>query len=522
MTGKHTITSLDLSYSTKPIADSVGETTPSYDELANLTCFRTCSGAPGESVTSPVSRDAMHPLLYERSVEGQLYRRGLLRGSTIVFFCAGYPSKKFIYELAAKCGIKSIIVDDHDSWAKGLVVEGVISAFVGVDMSQEVNNVYVEALVALRSLGRQIDGVCTFVELSVGISARLNQALGLVGAHPDLVDIARDKSETRAVLEAKGLPNVKNTMIYSESDLDDAAAKIGFPAVLKPVSGAASLGVQKVNSKEEFVKVYNEVSEILNGLIVASGALERKVTNSSGDENGHDAVHAASVINCTVLMEEYLDGPEVDVDVVMSNGECQYATVIDNGPTSEPYFGETWAALPSLLPLDHVAELRDLAIASVKGIGFTDGVYHVELKYTSRGPRLIEVNARMGGGPTRMIHKLVFGIDLVIEQFLIAIGVPSRPLIPSTPLTHIAYSFINARSSGSVASVAFIQEHAKRDNVVWVLTYVKNGEKVVGPEDGHPTWLGDVVVQHPDGHEALRIVKEIENEIATEFHNRRI
>lgn len=35
------------------------------------------------------------------------------------------------------------------------------------------------------------------------------------------------------------------------------------------------------------------------------------------------------------------------------------------------------------------------------------GVYHVELKYTSRGPRLIEVNCRMGGGPVRLTNLLV-------------------------------------------------------------------------------------------------------------------
>jgi hypothetical protein len=36
-----------------------------------------------------------------------------------------------------------------------------------------------------------------------------------------------------------------------------------------------------------------------------------------------------------------------------------------------------------------------------QALGFHMGVFHVEAKYTSRGPRLIEVNARMGGGPVR-------------------------------------------------------------------------------------------------------------------------
>ena len=52
----------------------------------------------------------------------------------------------------------------------------------------------------------------------------------------------------------------------------------------------------------------------------------------------------------TFILEQYLDGDEVDVDVVMSEGDWRYAAVSDNGPTLEPYFNETWAVSPSLLP----------------------------------------------------------------------------------------------------------------------------------------------------------------------------
>ena len=40
---------------------------------------------------------------------------------------------------------------------------------------------------------------------------------------------------------------------------------------------------------------------------------------------------------------------QVDVDVVMSEGEARYAVVVDNGPTAEPYFAETWGCCPSRL-----------------------------------------------------------------------------------------------------------------------------------------------------------------------------
>ena len=43
----------------------------------------------------------------------------------------------------------------------------------------------------------------------------------------------------------------------------------------------------------------------------------------------------------TLMLEEYLDGPEVDVDLVLSEGEPVYGAITDNWPTVEPYFNET-------------------------------------------------------------------------------------------------------------------------------------------------------------------------------------
>lgn len=46
---------------------------------------------------------------------------------------------------------------------------------------------------------------------------------------------------------------------------------------------------------------------------------------------------------------------------------------------------------------------RNALCKYLQALGFKLGVFHVELKATSRGPRLIEVNARMGGGGVRCV-----------------------------------------------------------------------------------------------------------------------
>lgn len=70
------------------------------------------------------------------------------------------------------------------------------------------------------------------------------------------------------------------------------------------------------------------------------------------------------------MLEEYLDGPEVDVDLIFSEGAPVYGAITDNWPTIEPYFNETGSNCPSILPRNQQRELMDLGIQSVQALGF--------------------------------------------------------------------------------------------------------------------------------------------------------
>eukprot|EP00444_Apocalathium_aciculiferum_P001597 CAMPEP_0183395826 /NCGR_PEP_ID=MMETSP0370-20130417/9595_1 /TAXON_ID=268820 /ORGANISM="Peridinium aciculiferum, Strain PAER-2" /LENGTH=622 /DNA_ID=CAMNT_0025576515 /DNA_START=51 /DNA_END=1919 /DNA_ORIENTATION=+ len=445
--------------------------------------------------------------------DGQALRRRLLNGATVVFFTAGYPGKRFIFERAREMGVKSVIIEHPDSWARALVDEGVIAKFIPIDMSQDAAIVFQQTLDAIRALAndpltREADGVVTFCELSVPVVARLTEILQLPGHSPLSVDKARDKHWTRAEMKKAGLPSPKNSLIKCEADLQAVASEVGFPAVLKPISGAASLGVKKVTGWEDLQTSYREVITELNSLVVSSGSLVKNDGSGTG-------VDANKVMDCTILMEQYLDGSEVDVDVVMSDGDWRYAAVTDNGPTLEPYFNETWAVCPSVLPSASQKILKDLAIATLKCLGFQDGIFHVELKLTTHGPQLIEVNARMGGGQVHETNLRVWGIDLVEETLFCGVGIPCRPYIPSRepPGGAVAYCDINATRSGTLQSLDFLKPLNGKEGIVWAKPYIQAGTKVVGPQDGLPTWLAEIVVQKSNAQEALDYLFELQNSL---------
>lgn len=246
-------------------------------------------------------------------------------------------------------------------------------------------------------------------------------------------------------------------------------------------------------------------------MIVLHGHLKKRTAEN---DNG---VTATEKVDLTVLCEQYLDGQELDIDIVMSDGQSQYACISDNGPTLEPYFNETWGVCPSLLSAEDQTMMCNFAVDCTRALGFCTGVFHVECKLTSTGPQLVEVNARMGGGPIREMNRLTWGVDLVEETFFCSLGVPARPVMPPAPLTCIGWTFVIANRSGTLVSTQPIEDLKTREGVVSCDVLVKAGADVRGPEDGMPTWLCMVVVAKPTAQEAADFVNELEANVTVEI-----
>ena len=447
-------------------------------------------------------------LINSPTSEGQGLRRQLLSGAVVVIVCAGYSGKRFIYERAKALGVRLVVVDGPDSWSQTLLEDGVIEKYVPLDMSNP-PAVYNEALKIISEVDREvggIDGICTFYEIAVPLVARLTEALGLPGNPSKAIECARDKYSTRKALEAAGLPTPSSFMIYSAEDLPKAAECVGFPAVIKPINGAASLGVVKVTSLADLIASYAKVLEVLRTC---------SVEDVHGTSQGSEPAGEDGKLVREVMMEQYLDGDEVDVDMILSDGKVTYAKVTDNLPTLEPWFNETGAVTPSLLPRRKQEELVEVSKKMLKAIGLTSGVMHVELKYTTtNGPQLIEVNSRMGGGPVRDMNLDVWGVDLVEEHLMCSVGLPSLPPIPEEPIMCIGQYSVNAARSGVVGEEieAELERNRGLPDVIKVEPFVSAGDKVVGFEDGMPNWICDIMVKKATAEEALAYVKKLDAE----------
>ncbi|MFC8708902.1 MULTISPECIES: ATP-grasp domain-containing protein [unclassified Streptomyces] len=229
----------------------------------------------------------------------------------------------------------------------------------------------------------EIAGVLTWDEYALVPAATLAARLGLRTSPVSAMLACRDKGTTRRLLAQAGVPSARSVRVESLTAASAAADEIGYPVVLKPASHAASIGVIRVQSPEGLPDGWE---------FAAAGAGEQ------GPE-GHG-----------VLVEEYLDGPEISVECATRAGETTVLAVTRKELDFAPYFeetGHTVTADDPLLPM-----VAPLARQALHALGVTDGVQHVEMRLTPAGPRIIEVNARIGGDFIGRLVHLATGLDL--------------------------------------------------------------------------------------------------------------
>ncbi|KNC78707.1 hypothetical protein SARC_08879, partial [Sphaeroforma arctica JP610] len=244
---------------------------------------------------------------------------------------------------------------------------------------------------AAEATGIDFDGVFSPHEGVMTLVGDLCERMKLPGNCAEAYYMARDKKLGREACVRAGVPSPRFEAIYKRDDIDAVVERVGLPLVMKPSSGAGSDGVFKCSSMEEVYTNYDRVIKEMS-------------------ENDTFLINAGLTI--LLIVEEYIDGDEFDVDVLMYDGEAVYANIIDNWPTMEPTFLETGSNCPTSYGPKEAQQLKDYAVDCVRAMKFKQGCFHVEVKYSRKEtrlqkdadgdvlgtPLLIEVNPRMGVG----------------------------------------------------------------------------------------------------------------------------
>jgi biotin carboxylase len=135
-----------------------------------------------------------------------------------------------------------------------------------------------------------------------------------------------------------------------------------------------------------------------------------------------------------LLLEEYLGDREhgiappfadyVSVESVVSVGRVQHVAITGRFPPAPPFRESGFFIDAALTDTDRRAAL-EVATAAVRALGVTIGCLHTEIKFTPAGPRVIELNGRIGGGVPEMLRDAGSQIELLGLAMRLAIGEPA-------------------------------------------------------------------------------------------------
>jgi biotin carboxylase len=407
-------------------------------------------------------------------------------GPTVAVIGAGYQGKRRYYHRLAGLGTRLVIVDEPGHWSQSLTDEIAGTQWVAAPVS---GNPDIDAgmfLGALERSGVRPDGVLTFLEDRVCEVARVAAALGLPGNPPEAVDAARSKVRTRELSARLGLPTPKAQRVRSLDELFAAAAEVGFPAVVKPEFGAAAAGCVRVDDFESLPGVYT----LVRGVVTP----EHMGIFRAGND---------------LLLEQYLDGVEFDVDLVLQDGRCVFSSVSQNWPTAEPSFQETGLHLPPDHNKKAVAGIVDLSVQTVQAFGFRRGVLHVEGKCTSRGPRVVEVNARMGGARVHQMVEAVWGVDLIEAQLRSSLDLPQTLKPSPKPRCAVVNAIVYAPATGRLADLPFAAVTPEGGIGVEMDIFGEIGQYVVGPDSTFATTLAELTLSGKNLRRARSLAAQV-------------
>ena len=238
-----------------------------------------------------------------------------------------------------------------------------------------------------------IDAVVAADTPMLVLAATVAAAMGLPHNPVDAVRAALDKAAQRQRWAAAGVPQPSFRLVPAGDCVRQAAEAIGFPCVVKAVSLSASQGVLRADDPAAAVEAARRVRQVLD-----------------------DAERPADE---PLLIEEYLPGPELSIDGVLTAGDLTVTAVFDKpGMPGGPTFEETLLVSPSRLAERTLAAAVRTAADAARSLGLSTGPVHAELRICDRGPAMLELAPRSIGGLCSRALRFAGGASL--EEIVLA------------------------------------------------------------------------------------------------------
>ena len=327
------------------------------------------------------------------------------------------------------------------------------------------------------------DGIMTLAtDMPMRSLAYACDKLRLVGIDYDTAVRATDKGEMIKAFDQHDVAHPMYLILEKGQSIDNIVDKIDYPLIIKPTDNSGSRGVVLVHNKEE---LYDAIAYS---------------TEESREGN--------------IILEEYMVGPEVSVEVIVLDGEPHILQITDKLTTGAPHFVEMGHSQPSRLSEEIQNKIRKLASEACKAVGILNGPAHAEIIVTSDGPKMVEIGARMGGDNiTTHLVPLSTGVDMTKATIEIACG--EKPDIDKKINKASAIRFFNV-PEGKITKISGV-EGAKNIPGVKEIIFTKEVGDMVENITSSNDRVASVIAQADTPEEAIYICEKALEKVFVEI-----
>ena len=314
--------------------------------------------------------------------------------------------------------------------------------------------------------GRSIDRMLANWEPLVITAARLRELFGMPGMSVDTVRGFRDKQLMKERVAAAGLRVPRSARARSLAEVRTALDATGYPAIVKPISGAGSADTYRIDSEREL----DSVAPLLRHV----------------DE---------------VSVEEFISGEELTYDTVCIGGKPVYESVTQYIPNALEMRSHEWVSPIMLSVRDlsppHIQSGIELGRRVLDALGMGDGMTHMEWFRKPDGEVVFgEIACRPGGACVVDLMNYTGDIDLFREWARAVCWHAFEA--PLERKYNVGIVFKRAQGQGRISAITGLDEYYRRFRPHIVAdTLLRPGTP---RRDWKATLLSDgyLVVRHPD------------------------
>jgi hypothetical protein len=339
-------------------------------------------------------------------------------------------------------------------------------------------------LAALHGLSRHVsfDRVECLWEPYMLLAARIRETFGLPGMTVEQTVPFRDKERMKQVLDAAGIRTPHHASATTVAQVWEAAERIGYPLIVKPIAGAGSADTYRVDSAEQLADVLPALRHVPE-----------------------------------VSVEEFVDGEELTFDTVCADGRILFENVMWYRPRPLQNRLHEWISPVSVvlrdLSVPELADGRRMGVDVLDALGFRTGFTHMEWYRTASGEAVFgEIAARPPGA--RVVDLMNYACDADLYAGWAEAVLHGRLSTPLTRKYNAGSIFKRAKGTGRITHVEGLDalRAAYRDDVVLVDLLPVGAER----RDWRASVVGDgwVVVRH----RALGRVIEMTERFASDLH----